>query len=104
MEGEGKVGWEEIVDEKLNGKYDVHDLNDLASLALMCVNEVSESRPPMSEIVQALSQLCKRHSKNLGRTSSAAALKDVCIEVDHIETKDFTSTATTDILGRLHSR
>ncbi|KAK7368910.1 hypothetical protein VNO80_10943 [Phaseolus coccineus] len=104
MEGEGKVGWEEIVDGQLNGIYDVHNLNDMASLAFICVNEVSKSRPPMCEIVQALSQLCKRQSKNLGRTSSAAALKDVCIEVDDIETKDFTSTASTNILGRMHSR
>ncbi|QCD84247.1 calcium/calmodulin-regulated receptor-like kinase 1 [Vigna unguiculata] len=104
MEGEGKVGWEEIVDGQLNGKYDLHNLNDMASLAFICVNEVSQSRPPMCEIVQALSELCKRNSKNLGRTSSAAALKDVCIEVDQIETKDFTSTASTNILGRLHSR
>ncbi|XP_014508086.1 calcium/calmodulin-regulated receptor-like kinase 1 isoform X1 [Vigna radiata var. radiata] len=104
MEGGGKVGWEEIVDEQLNGKYDVHNLNDMASLAFICVNEVSQSRPTMCEIVQALSQLCKRNGKTLGRTSSAAALKDVSIELDQIEAKDFTSTASTDILGRLHSR
>lgn len=64
MEGEDKVGWEEIVDSQLNGNYDVHKLNVIASLAFKCVNEVSKSRPPMYDIVQALSQLRKRHSKN----------------------------------------
>ncbi|KAF7843084.1 calcium/calmodulin-regulated receptor-like kinase 1 isoform X1 [Senna tora] len=61
-EGEGKVGWEEIVDSQLNGKYDMHKLNDMAALALKCVNETSRNRPSMRDIVGSLSQLCKKHS------------------------------------------
>ena len=103
MEGEGKVGWEEIVDSQLNGKYDVHKLNDMALLAFNCVNEVSKSRPPMADIVQALSQLCKKHSRNHSRTSPAA-LKEVSIEMDHLETQDFSSIECPEVLCRLHSR
>nr|KYP43180.1 putative LRR receptor-like serine/threonine-protein kinase At5g48740 family [Cajanus cajan] len=103
MEGEGKVGWEEIVDMQLNGKYDLHNLNDLASLAFKCVNEVSKSRPPMYDIVQELSQLRKRHSKNHSRASSDA-LKEVSIEVDQLETDKFSTIESTKMLRRLHSR
>ncbi|CAJ1936250.1 unnamed protein product, partial [Sphenostylis stenocarpa] len=104
MEGEDKVGWEEIVDGQLNGKYDVHTLNDIASLAFKCVNEVSERRPSMCENFQELSQLSKRHSKINGPTSSAAALKEMCIGIDQTETQGFSSIERTNLLGRLHSR
>ncbi|KAL2343914.1 hypothetical protein Fmac_005199 [Flemingia macrophylla] len=103
MEGEGKVGWEEIADMQLNGKYDLHNLNDLASLALKCVNEVSQSRPPMYDIVQALSQLHKRHS-NVHSRASSDALKEVSIGADQLETDDFSTIESTKMLRRLHSR
>ncbi|RDX81949.1 Calcium/calmodulin-regulated receptor-like kinase 1, partial [Mucuna pruriens] len=103
MEGEGKVGWEEIVDMELNGKHDVHNLNDTASLAFKCVNEVSKRRPSMSDIVQALSQLCKKHSRSHGR-SSPATIEEVSIEVVQLETQDFSSIESSNMLRRLHSR
>ncbi|KAK7400443.1 hypothetical protein VNO78_11651 [Psophocarpus tetragonolobus] len=103
MEGQGKVGWEEIVDAQLNGKYDVHNLNDLASLAFKCVNEVSKSRPPMSDIVPALSCICKRHNKNHGQTSPNAS-NEVCIEVDQLEAPGFSSFESSQMLCRMLSR
>ncbi|KAI9072680.1 hypothetical protein K1719_045365 [Acacia pycnantha] len=45
-----RLGWEEIVDSQLNGKYDVHRLNDMASLALKYVNEASRDRPSMRDM------------------------------------------------------
>ncbi|KAJ1376348.1 Serine-threonine/tyrosine-protein kinase, catalytic domain [Sesbania bispinosa] len=104
MESEGKVGWEEIVDSQLNRKYDVHKLNDMASLALKCVNGVSKIRPSMRDIVQALSQLCKKHSRKDSR-ASPAALKEVSIEVGQLESHDFSSIdECSKVLRRLHSR
>ncbi|KAG4999435.1 hypothetical protein AAZX31_08G060300 [Glycine max] len=103
MESEGKVGWEEIVDPQLNGKYDVHNLHDMASLAFKCVNEVSKSRPSMCEIVQELSQICKRQIKDHGGTSPAA-LKEVSIEVGQTEIQDFSSIESSKMVRRLHSR
>lgn len=103
MESEDKGGWEEIVDSQLNGKYDVHKLNDMASLAFKCVNEVSKSRPPMYEIVQALSQLCKRQGKNHSQTSPAE-IKEVSIEVDQLEIREFSSFESSEMQHRLHSR
>ncbi|KAK7319564.1 hypothetical protein RJT34_04286 [Clitoria ternatea] len=103
MEAEGKVGWEEVVDSQLNGKYDVHKLNGMASLAFKCVNEVSKRRPSMRDIVQELSQLCKTHSKNHIGTS-AAGPKEVSIEVDRLEAPNFSSIESSKALRRLHSR
>ncbi|MED6135149.1 hypothetical protein PIB30_043506 [Stylosanthes scabra] len=90
MEAEDMVGWEEIVDSKLNAKYDVHKLNNMASLAFKCVNKVSKSRPTTREIVQALSLLCKKNRRNHSRTSFAT-LKEVSIEKDNTEIQDFSS-------------
>lgn len=103
MESEGKVGWEEIVDSQLNGNYDVHKLNGMASLAFKCVNGVSKFRPSMRDVVQALSQLYKKHSRNSSRTSPAAS-KKVSIEVDQLKTHDFSSIECSKVLRRLHSR
>ncbi|XP_057421028.1 calcium/calmodulin-regulated receptor-like kinase 1 [Lotus japonicus] len=103
MEGEGKNGWEEIVDSQLNGKYDVHKLNDMASLAFKCVNGVSKVRPSMRDVVSELSQLCKKHSRNDSQTS-LATLKEVSIEVDDLETHEFSSIECSKALRRLHSR
>ncbi|KAK2383239.1 calcium/calmodulin-regulated receptor kinase [Trifolium repens] len=99
MESDGKNGWEEIVDPVLKGNYDVHKLNDMASLAFKCVNEISKIRPSMREIVQALSQLYKKPNINSNRASSStlskspSALYEVSLEVKQSED-----------LRRLHSR
>nr|ADD09587.1 serine/threonine kinase [Trifolium repens] len=99
MESDGKIGWEEIVDPVLKGNYDVHKLNDMASLAFKCVNEISKIRPSMREIVQALSQLYKKPNINSNRASSStlsktpSALYEVSLEVKQSED-----------LRRLHSR
>ncbi|OIV93163.1 hypothetical protein TanjilG_20825 [Lupinus angustifolius] len=119
MEGEGTVGWEEIVDSQLNGNYDVHMLNDVASLALKCVNEVSKSRPPMAEIAQELYQFRKGHSKILTRTSQELSLfssknhsnsritttesKEVCIDLDQLKALDHASKEHSSTeMHRLH--
>ncbi|XP_050909473.1 protein NSP-INTERACTING KINASE 3 [Lathyrus oleraceus] len=72
MESEGKIGWEEIVDPKLNENYDVNKLNDMASLAFKCVSGVSKTRPSMRTVVQALSKLYKKPKRNHSQTSSTA--------------------------------
>ncbi|CAL0313967.1 unnamed protein product [Lupinus luteus] len=118
MEGEGTVGWEEIVDSELNGKYDVNMLNDVASLALKCVNELSKSRPPMAEIAQELYQLHKERSKIHSRTSQELSWfsrknhsrsrtftesKEVCIDLDHLKVTDSKEGSSMEMHG-LHTR
>lgn len=104
MEAEGKVGWEEIVDSRLNGKYDLHKLNEMAALALKCVNDASKNRPSMREIVGALSQLSKKKHVRNDNIEAPAAADDVTIEVEQLETKDFSTTERSNVLCRLHSR
>ncbi|KAI9112436.1 hypothetical protein K1719_016633 [Acacia pycnantha] len=81
MEAESKVGWEEIVDSQLNGKYDVHILNDLAALALKCVNEASRDRPSMRDIVGFLSQLYKKKHCENDNIKSPSAVNEISIEL-----------------------
>ncbi|XP_073311617.1 calcium/calmodulin-regulated receptor-like kinase 1 isoform X2 [Primulina huaijiensis] len=69
MSSEGKVGWEEIVDPQLHGKFDVGELNELADLAHACVLPIARKRPSMRDIVQVLSRILKsRRSKNHSST------------------------------------
>lgn len=59
MNMEGKTGWEEIVDSRLEGKFDVQEFNDVAALAYKCMNCLPRKRPSMRDIVQVLSRILK---------------------------------------------
>ncbi|TQD76549.1 hypothetical protein C1H46_037921 [Malus baccata] len=65
MNTEGKLGWEEIVDSRLNGSFHVQELNEMAALAYKCVSRAPKKRPSMRDIVQVLSRMLKmRHNRN----------------------------------------
>ncbi|KAB2605837.1 leucine-rich repeat receptor-like serine/threonine-protein kinase [Pyrus ussuriensis x Pyrus communis] len=75
MNTEGKLGWEEIVDSRLNGTFHVQELNEVAALAYKCVNRAPKKRPSMRDIVQVLSRMLKmRHNKN--HTKSLSSVTD----------------------------
>ncbi|XP_019702805.1 calcium/calmodulin-regulated receptor-like kinase 1 isoform X4 [Elaeis guineensis] len=64
INAEGKVGWEEIADSRLDGIFDVPELNDVAALAYKCVSRISRKRPSMRDMVEALTHVVKaRYSK-----------------------------------------
>nr|BAV91470.1 protein kinase superfamily protein [Freesia alba] len=64
INAEGKAGWEEIVDPRLDGNYDMDELHDISTLAYKCINRMSRKRPSMRDVVQALSRIVKeRHSR-----------------------------------------
>ncbi|KAK9155909.1 hypothetical protein Sjap_003389 [Stephania japonica] len=82
MNAEGKGGWEEIVDSRLEGKFNVKELNEIASLGYKCINSVSRKRPSMRDIVQVLSRIVKlRHSRK-HHNQSVSSAEDVAIDVD----------------------
>ncbi|GFZ12459.1 protein kinase superfamily protein [Actinidia rufa] len=86
MNTEGKVGWEEIVDSRLDGKFDVQELNDVAALAYKCVNRAPRKRPSMRDLVQVLSRILKpRHDRNHHRHSLSATPDEVAINVDQLD-------------------
>nr|DAD23202.1 TPA_asm: hypothetical protein HUJ06_024665 [Nelumbo nucifera] len=86
MNTEGGVGWEEIVDSRLDGKFDVRELNDVAALAYKCINRVSRKRPSIRDVVQALSRILKlRHSRNHHKRATSATAEEVSIDVDRSE-------------------
>ncbi|GLU23531.1 hypothetical protein SLE2022_395290 [Rubroshorea leprosula] len=107
MNTEAKVGWEEIVDSCLDGKFDVQELNEVAALAYKCVSRAPRKRPSMRDIVQVLTRILKmRHAKKHQKTPSATA-DEVSIDMDHPEAKapsivhwrdeSMDSTADTDL-------
>ncbi|KAM6553681.1 hypothetical protein CsatB_014443 [Cannabis sativa] len=86
MNTEGKVGWEEIVDSRLDGKFDVEGLNEMAALGYKCINRIPKKRPSMRDIVQILSRILKlRHDKRHHKSLSAMT-DEVTIDVDGPET------------------
>ncbi|THG02959.1 hypothetical protein TEA_018886 [Camellia sinensis var. sinensis] len=87
MNTEGKVGWEEMVDSRLDGKFDVQELNDMAALAYKCVNRAPRKRPSMRDIVQMLSRIPKlRHNKKHHEHSFSTMPDAVNIDVDQRST------------------
>lgn len=86
MNTDGKVGWEEIVDPNLGGKFDDQELNDVAALAYKCVNVVSKKRPSMRDNVQVLSRILKqRHGRNHHKHSLSATADELTINMDQLE-------------------
>ncbi|KAK8618330.1 hypothetical protein V6N13_132324 [Hibiscus sabdariffa] len=71
-------GWEQIADPRLDGKFDVQQLNYMAGLAYNCVNPVSRKRPSMREIVLALSEIRKPRNSETYRAMAA----DTTFELD----------------------
>ncbi|KAK7262664.1 hypothetical protein RJT34_30239 [Clitoria ternatea] len=85
---DGKVGWEEIVDSRLEGNFDVQQLNEVASLAYKCINRSPSKRPSMRDIVQVLTRTLKsRHHKNHHRNSLSATTDEVYVDPDQQETR-----------------
>lgn len=86
MNAEEKVGWEEIVDSRLEGKFDVQELNDVAALAYNCVNRAPRKRPSMRDIVQVLSRVVKqRQNRKHHRHSQSATADEFAINVDQLD-------------------
>ncbi|KAK6154387.1 hypothetical protein DH2020_008635 [Rehmannia glutinosa] len=86
MNTEGKVGWEEIVDTRLDGKFDVEELNEVAALAHTCVNRIPRRRPSMRDIVQVLSRILKsRRTKRHQNDSSTPRGDEVIVNMDQLE-------------------
>ncbi|KAF4372942.1 hypothetical protein G4B88_018107 [Cannabis sativa] len=81
MNTEGKVGWEEIVDSRLDGKFDAEGLNEMAALGYKCINPIPKKRPSMRDIGHFLSRILKlRHDKRHHKSLSAMT-NEVTIDV-----------------------
>ena len=86
MDAADTLGWEEIVDLRLNGEFDVQELAQIADLAYKCVGNVSKKRPSMRDIVQTLSDiLMKRRSAKKHQQTPIATAEETYIEIELIE-------------------
>ncbi|KAH1121028.1 hypothetical protein J1N35_004188 [Gossypium stocksii] len=88
MSTEGKVGWEEIVDSRLDGKFDLQELNEIAALAYKCVNRVPKKRPSMRDIVQVLTRILKARHRKKHQKSLSATADEVLVDIVQGETKN----------------
>ncbi|XP_051136148.1 calcium/calmodulin-regulated receptor-like kinase 1 [Andrographis paniculata] len=86
MDTEGKVGWEEIVDPRLDGNFDVKEINEVAALAHKCVNRVARRRPSMRDIVPVLTRILKsRHGSKKHESKSMTPRGDqVIVNIDEL--------------------
>ena len=72
MNAEEKVGWEEIVDSRLDGRFDLQEVNEVAALAYKCISRAPRKRPNMRDVVQVLARVVKvRHSRKRQKMSSS---------------------------------
>ncbi|KAG0471374.1 hypothetical protein HPP92_015920 [Vanilla planifolia] len=68
MNAGGGTGWEEMADSRLEGAYELEELNEVADLAFKCINRLSGKRPSMRDVVQALSNTVKlRNERRQGK-------------------------------------
>ncbi|TKY66694.1 leucine-rich repeat receptor serine/threonine-protein kinase [Spatholobus suberectus] len=87
MNTEGKVGWEEIVDSRLQGNFDVQELNELAALAYKCINRAPSKRPSTRDIMQVLTNFLQSRHHGNHHKNSLSATDEVFIDPDQPETK-----------------
>lgn len=86
MTTDGKGGWEEIADSRLDGKYDLQELNDVAALAYKCVNRAPKKRSSMRDTVQVLSRILKsRHERKRHKRSLSATAEEITINVEQLD-------------------
>jgi len=82
------TGWEEIADPRLEGNFDIPELNEVAALAYKCVKRVPKKRPSMRGTVQVLTRILKsRHSKKHRGTPLSAMPEEVAIDIDQAEAR-----------------
>ncbi|CAL9754088.1 unnamed protein product [Musa acuminata subsp. burmannicoides] len=83
INAEGRVGWEEIADPRLDGVFDISELNDVAALAYKCINRLSKKRPSMRVVVQALSQILKTsHRKHHSRRWLPITVEEESLDIE----------------------
>ncbi|KAH7525544.1 hypothetical protein JRO89_XSUnG0074500 [Xanthoceras sorbifolium] len=83
IDTEGTGAWGEIADTRLDGKFDVKQLTDMAALAYKCIKPISRKRPSMRDVVQVLYWTCKlRHRSRNQRQNIPAIAKEPCFELD----------------------
>ncbi|KAM7267892.1 hypothetical protein ACFE04_010058 [Oxalis oulophora] len=83
MNVEGNVGWEEIADSRLDGNFDLQELNDIAALAYKCISRSSKKRPSMRDTVQVLTRILKVRRNRKHHKSLSAPADEISIDMDH---------------------
>lgn len=73
---EGKNGWGELLDPRLNGKCEPESLGSMASLAYKCVQRQPKTRPRMRTVAQAMSKLGRRRHNGVAPPANLASVPE----------------------------
>ncbi|KAH9323347.1 hypothetical protein KI387_017986, partial [Taxus chinensis] len=91
ISADGKAGWEEIIDGRLNGKYNIDEVSSMAAIAYKCVQKNSRKRPTMRDIAQDLSSINEyRHTDNGNRETMSV------VEEEHFDAMENGKLPKTD--------
>ncbi|KAL5772616.1 hypothetical protein ACOSQ2_012540 [Xanthoceras sorbifolium] len=83
IDTDGTGAWGERADTRLDGKFDVKELTDMAALAYKCIKPISRKWPSMRDVVQVLYWTCQlRHRSRNQRQNIPAIAKEPCFELD----------------------
>ncbi|KAL5974400.1 hypothetical protein ACLOJK_031065 [Asimina triloba] len=96
MDGDGKGGWDEILDKQLVGKCDLEEVRLLASTAYRCAHKVPRKRPSIVDVSQAISRIQQ------GRMSLRPERGDMSRVVSRIEHQQMELSYMASIKERTH--
>ncbi|ERM99852.1 hypothetical protein AMTRI_Chr02g259040 [Amborella trichopoda] len=83
IHSEGKIGWEEIIDSRFDGNYDVREVNEMAALAYTCINRMPRKRPAIRDVVQVLSRITKpKNCRKQNRQALSAMAEETSIDIE----------------------
>ncbi|WOL16023.1 hypothetical protein Cni_G24805 [Canna indica] len=92
MHAEARVGWEEIADPRLDGVFDVGEVNVVAAIAYKCINRLSRKRPAMRDVVQALCRILKtRYRKHPSKRSLPILVDEEYLDLEQSEHQSWVS-------------
>ncbi|XP_031499639.1 calcium/calmodulin-regulated receptor-like kinase 1 [Nymphaea colorata] len=85
MNTEGKGGWEEVADPRLNGDYDLEELNGIAAIAYKCISQSPWMRLPMRDVVQALSWIYTATCSRRHRPTLSLMMDETSLDMSKLE-------------------
>lgn len=105
MNAEEKVGWEEIVDSRLDGRFGLQEVNEVAAFAYKCISRAPRKRPNMRDIVQVLTRVVKvRHCRKRQKNYSPSPLTPLPPPSPVVEESECELTGNNSLRSENHRR
>ncbi|GLJ15548.1 hypothetical protein SUGI_0255370 [Cryptomeria japonica] len=89
LSADERSGWEEILDSRLNGKYNLDEVTAMANLAYKCIQTTARRRPVMRDVAQVISRTGKKKRINRHEKRPSSITGDENSEAEQIEPPKF---------------